>query len=464
MTATRKWSLPTVIAALGAAAAALLVVQSFMGAESAADALTLRTWALVIFAVSLFATHALPEHITALLVLLLAIVGGVAPASVVFSGFEVGALWLLFSGIIVGIAAQEAGLGAWVAWYILGRMRMTYVRAVVLLVVVSVLLGFVIPATIPRIILLMPIALGIAEALGFKAGSRGYTGIALAAGVGTFGPTFAIVTANLPTVVHMGAIESVYGLKVSYAEFLFYHFPVIGVLRGIALVAFLILLFREPERIADEKPLEPMNARQKKLLAVLLGALVMWVTDSWHGIHPAWIAMGAAIVIMWPGLKLISPTAFKEKVDLSPVLYVAGILSIGAIMVANGLDKEVGKIVLSAVDWSSHGTLADLYFIGVLSILVSLISTVPAVPTLLVPIADQISTATGLSLSAVLMTELLGFSTTLLPYQAPPLVVLLSLCAVKAVDLVKLNVLLAIVMLTLGFPAAMAWWQAIGLL
>jgi len=460
-TTTTGVSVSKVIAAMGAAVAAGLM---FYGLQAGGEHEVMRTWALVIFAVSLFATHALPEHITALLVMFVALVADVAPANVVFSGFEVGALWLLFSGIIIGVAAQEAGLGLYVAKKILGRVRLTYVRAVILLVIAAFLMGFVIPATIPRIILMMPIALGLAQAMGFKEGGKGYTGLVFAMGVGTFGPTFAVVTANLPTMVHVGAMETVYGLKLSYSQYLLYHFPVTGIFRALALVTMLILLFREKETRISEEDSPVMTRTQKRLMVVLASALIIWGTDVWHGVHPAWVAMGAAIVILWPQAKLISPGAFKEKIDLSPVLYVGGILSIGAIMIANGLDKELGAFVLQWVDWSTDSDLINMYLIGLLSIAICLVATAPAAPVLLVPIASQISLATGISLGAVLMTEILGFSTTLMPYQGPPLVVLLSMCSAKVFDLVRLNLSVAAVMLILGFPLSFLWWRAIGLL
>ncbi len=460
-TTNRGASVSKVIAAMGTAVAAGLM---FYGVQAGGEHEVMQTWALVIFAVSLFATHALPEHITALLVMFVALVADVAPANVVFSGFEVGALWLLFSGIIIGVAAQEAGLGLYVATKILGRVRLTYVRAVILLVVAAFLMGFVIPATIPRIILMMPIALGLAQAMGFREGGKGYTGLVFAMGVGTFGPTFAVVTANLPTMVHVGAMETVYGLKLSYSQYLLYHFPVAGVLRALALVTMLILLFREKETRISEEESPVMTRTQKRLMVVLAGALLFWGTDVWHGVHPAWVAMGAAIIILWPRANLISPGAFKEKIDLSPVLYVGGILSIGAIMIANGLDKELGAFVLQWIDWSAESDLVNMYLIGLLSIAICLVATAPAAPILLVPVASQISLATGISLGAVLMTEILGFSTTLLPYQGPPLVVLLSMCSARVFDLVRLNLSVAAVMLILGFPLSFLWWRAIGLL
>ncbi|NBT73280.1 MAG: proline--tRNA ligase [Betaproteobacteria bacterium] len=139
-------------------------------------------------------------------------------------------------------------------------------------VIAAFLMGFVIPATIPRIILMMPIALGLAQAMGFKEGGKGYTGLVFAMGVGTFGPTFAVVTANLPTMVHVGAMETVYGLKLSYSQYLLYHFPVTGIFRALVLITMLILLFREKETRISEEDSPVMTRTQKRLMVVLAGA------------------------------------------------------------------------------------------------------------------------------------------------------------------------------------------------
>jgi len=457
----KRFRLATLIAVAGSALALYLLVLSLGGGANAEQ---LKTWALLVLAISLFATHVLPEHVTALTVFLLALLGDIAPANVVFSGFEVGALWLLFSGIVIGVAAQEAGLGTFIARLILSLWRMTYVRAVILLVVIAVVLGLIIPATIPRIILLIPVALGMAEAMGFEEGGRGYTALALAVGLGTFLPTFAVLTANLPAVVHVGAIESVYGIKISYAEFLIYQLPVIGVLRMVVLMVVLLLFFYQPGQPVADVGHEQMTPQQRRLAVVLLGAIAFWATDVFHGIHPAWIAMAAAVAILWPSARLISATAFKEKVDFAPVLYVASLLSIGAILIENGLDTELGAFMLGFVSFHPESQLLNLYLLTGLSQLVCLISTTPAAPILLVPIAGGLGQAADVPLMGVLMAQLVGFSSALLPYQAPPLIVLLSVCKLRFQDVVKVIMLVALATLSLGVPVAYVWWGALGLL
>lgn len=449
------------LASMAAVAALLLLLRSFFVADYAAD---YRTAAVVVLAIGLFATHALPEYVTSLLILFLAIILQVAPPQVVFSGFAVGGLWLLFSGIIIGAAVAEVGLGRYIAHAILGRFRLTYVRAVVLLVLCGVLLAFLMPATIPRIIIMMPIALGLAQAMGFEESGPGYTGLAIAVGAGTCLPPLSIMTANLPVVVHVGAIESVYGLTVSYAQYFLYHFPVGGLLRIVGVIGFLILFFRQtPKAIEEEHEPEKLDSRQRRVLLVLAGALLMWMTDFLHHIAPAWVSLGAAVLLLWPSMGVFGPTTFRDRVQLAPVIYLAGILSIGAIMTANGLDKVLGSYVVQTLDLQPNEDFLNYYATIGVSIVMCLIVTQAAVPVLLVPLAEQISAATDMSLMAVLMTQVTGFSIALFPYQVPPLVVTLSLCRISVLNLTKVVIAMAILMLIVGAPLNYLWWKALGL-
>lgn len=456
-----RLSMSTAVAWLAAIAAALLYAWSF---TAAADPAPVRALALLVLAIGLFASHALPGYLTALIAFFLAILTGVGPPEVVFAGFQSGGTWLLFSGIVIGLAVGELGLGAHVARMVLSRIELTYFRAVALLVAVSVLLSFFMPATIPRIIVLLPIALALAEAMGFRPGSRGHAGLASAVAVGTMLPAFSIMTATLPGVVMVGAIETVYGVTPTYAEYLLYLFP-IGVVRALAVIAIVVLLFRQPPQEArlTEAPGQ-LNRAQWRLLAILCGALLFWLTDLLHGVAPAWISMGAAIVILLPRIGVLDPMTVRDRANLAPVIYIAGILSIGAIVGHSGLDEAIGTALLRTLHLEPGNSVVNFYAVIGISMAVSLMVTQPASPVLLVPLAAQVSEATGLNLTAVLMTQLLGLSTMFLPYQGPPLIVALGMARLRMADLARLCTLVAIVSLVLGAPLTYVWWRAIGLL
>ena len=72
----------------------------------------MRAAGVVVIAVSLFATAAIPEFLGALIFFFLCVIFTIAPPDVIFSGFFSGAVWLVLGGLIIGIGIEVSGLGA----------------------------------------------------------------------------------------------------------------------------------------------------------------------------------------------------------------------------------------------------------------------------------------------------------------------------------------------------------------
>ena len=82
-------------------------------------------------------------------------------------------------------------------------------------------------------------------------------------------------------------------------------------------------------------------------------------------------------------------------------------------------------------------------------------------------IPDQtplLATASGLSIEAVLMTFVIGFSTVFFPYQVPPLIVLLQLGNIPARAAIATALGTALVTVVVLLPLDYVWWRIIGLL
>src|SRR3546814_7285151 len=93
------------------------------------------------------------------------------------SGFASPAFWLVFGGLVIGAAVDRTGLGQRIARALVGRFRGGYLSTVTGVVTVCLALGFLMPSTMSRVILLLPIVLALAERLGYPDGSRGRTEI-----------------------------------------------------------------------------------------------------------------------------------------------------------------------------------------------------------------------------------------------------------------------------------------------
>ncbi len=190
----------------------------------------------------LWATSLLPEFITALLFFAAAMMAKIAPPEVIFGGFASSAFWLVFSGFVLGIAIRKTGLADRAAQALSarltdsaadGRQRGTP----------ELRPAFVMPSNMGRIALLMPIVAAMARRAAIADGSRGWFGPALAVGFGTFQLSATILPANVPNLVMSGAAEGSYGIHLNYVPYLLLHTPVLGWLKGAALVALICWLF-----------------------------------------------------------------------------------------------------------------------------------------------------------------------------------------------------------------------------
>lgn len=422
--------------------------------------------ALALAAVGFWATGALPEYVTALIFFLIAMVFGIAEAPAVFSGFAAGAFWLLFGGMILGTAVGRTGLGARLARSMARRMGVSYTGVLVGVVGVALALSFLMPSATGRAVLLIPVAVSLAAVFGFAPGSRGGNGIAIAAALGAVIPGFGVLPANVPNLVLAGAADTIHGLKLNYGEFLLLHFPVLGLCKAIAIVLVVRALFpdRMPEDPAADEELGPPSRDEWRLALILAGALALWATDFAHGVSPAWVALGGGVLCLLPRVGVIPTEKLGEAVQIRPLIYIAGVLSLGAIVTSTGFADRMAAAFLAVAGLTPGAGTANIATLTGAQILTSVLGTAPTVPAVWTPLADELAGATGLPVRTVLMTQVLAYSTVILPYQVPPVVVALQLAGVPMAKAVHAVLALAAVTLLVLLPLDLLWWEVLGLM
>jgi di/tricarboxylate transporter len=421
--------------------------------------------ALILLAIGWWATGALPFHLTSLTLFLLATVLEVAPPRVVFAGFASSALWLVFGGLVIGNAVQATGLGRRLARGLVGGLHGSYRAIVYGTVALGVALAFLVPAALGRIMILLPVFAALADELGFSRERTGRTGLLLAISFGTILPTFSILPANLPNMVLLGVSETLYGVSPSYASWLLVHFPVLGLLYAMVLAELICRLFPDrPERrgAAVAATLPPWSAAEMRLLAILVLALVLWATDSLHGVSPGWVALAAALACMLPGIGVLDVGRFETATSFGTFFYVAGVLGIVSLFDASGLAGVIGA---HALTWLPLNPDLPAQSFGALvgaAALIGLVTTHPGVPVVLGPLAALLAEAGNLPLETVLMTQTVGLAAMLLPYQSAPVMVALQVAGVRLAAGIKLSLLLGSITLIVLVPLDYLWWLWLG--
>lgn len=421
--------------------------------------------AVVILTIGLLSTAVLPEYLTALIFFFLSVVlAGVAP-NIVFSGFFSGAVWLVFGGLILGVAIVSTGLAARIAGSLETIFAGSYARIVTGTVLLMVGLSFVMPSSIGRIMIMLPIVLAYADRLGFVEGSNGRSGLILVTAMGSLTPTFAVLPASVPNVALAGAAEAIHGIQFSYGEYLLLHFPVIGFVSTAILPVFVILLFPDKVPPPGERPhAGPLTSPERRLLGVLFISLILWATDRLHGVSPAWVALGAGIFCALPGTGILSREPLLKRMDLSPLIFLAGVIGLGAVVTDSGIGKLLGNQLIAVLDLDSGSGFKTFAAVVGLGTALELVTTLPGQPAIMTSFADTIAQATGWPILTVLMTQVSAWALVMFPYQAPPLVATRALSGMPVRVFLRLMIPMAIFGWVVMLPLQYVWWRYLGYL
>lgn len=422
---------------------------------------------LGVFAIGLWATNVAPLYLATLVILLVGMVAKLAPPAVVFAGFYTTTFWLVFSGLVIATAFRDTGLSARVAAIVHRYAGTTYRRNVLVLAGAGVALVPIVPASSVRIVMLVPIAVSLAERMGFKLGSSGYCGLVFAAAFSTVTAGFAILPANVMNLLIVGMSETLYGQTIAFVDWSVMIAPTFGIVYTAGLVVAIFYLYPATTS-AGSAPSpasvpRPWTAAERRLLVVLAVALAGWITDRWHGVGPAWIGLGAAVACLAPRVGFIDAEAFGTKISWGFLVFTAGILSYAAIADATGLARALGEWFVATADFAPGQPLRTFALLAATSSVVGLIVTPFGTMVTLPPLAGAIAEATALPATTLLMTIFAGALAMGFPYQAPPVLLTLQLGRIAYREGIRLYTTLGAFVLIVLLPLTYVWWQLLGL-
>lgn len=443
--------------------AALLITASSANLNVLGDATMQRAAGIVVFSLGLWATGVVPEFFTSLVFLFLCAVFAIAPPGVVFSGFQASAMWLVFGGLVIGLAVNETGLARRLVHAMVDYIPANYFGILSSVIAAGGVLAFIIPSALSRAVLITPIAMELAARLGFAEGSKGRTGIVLAAGMATTLPAFAILPSNVPNLVLSASAESLFNIHFEYGHYLALNFPVLGVFSLLATLGLNWIFFHEaPSRDSAPSESGDVTGGERKLAAILMITVALWATDFIHGISPAWVAMGAALICAAPRVGVLKTSDLVKKVNFAPWLFVAGVVGLGAVASHSGLGAALGKGLLALTGQHIGGGLNGFSALVAIGMSIAFATTLPAVPAVMTPLAATLSTATGWPIDTVLMAQVPTWVLIPLPYLAPPILVTLSMAGITARRAAPLMLIYFVLGIAIALPLHFYWARHLG--
>src|SRR5579884_1547637 len=277
----------------------------------APDPVIAHALAITVFMVAYWIFEPVEHGITGLIGCYLFWALGVAKFETAFSGFTDNSPWFLFGAVLMGEAAAKSGIAARIGRAGMSVAGASYRGLLLAVIMLVLLLNFVVPSGMAQLAILAPMVMGIVNAFGVEKGSRIGRGlfVILTYSCGLFNK---MILAGGATVLARGLVQRITGQAIPWSTYFIAYLPAILVTVAASWLVVIWLYRPRRRRIpasgAAGQPAvrKPWSAAEKKTALVLLIAIILWATDFVHHIDPAVVALGAGLIVVLPGIGVLT--------------------------------------------------------------------------------------------------------------------------------------------------------------
>lgn len=441
---------------------------------------------LVVFACAVFAWACtrIDDTFVALAAGTVLTMTGVMSSGDLFSPLGDDIVWLLVSACIVAAGVTRSGLaGRAAAWIVTGAR--TPRQLVHLLTAALVVTAFALPSTSGRAALALPVFVAVARVLRQDQERDQEAAGRLTKALALLFPTVILLSA-VGSLIGAGAhlitsmlVADVTGEGFSFARWLLLGLPLALVTSHVAAEIVLAtvtcrsdrsqrlrITVEDVRRVSDTRVTGPLGVAESRAALLLAGVVVLWCSESLHGIDPAVVALLGALVVTSPRYGLLSLKQALPTVPWSMLLFMAATLALGQTLSSTGAAAYLARQAFSVVPTTSP-TAFVLAVIVVSTLAHLVIQSRSARSAVLVPIVVALAPATGTDVAAAAFasTAAAGFCHTLTS-SAKPVALFSDVEGVPtydASDLRRLSLWLMPVHVALVAAFSLVVWPALGL-
>lgn len=306
--------------------------------------------ALSLMAVVWWAVKAMDPGITSLTLLVsyvLLLDSEVVPSTAIFQLWTTPTMYLVIGGFLISDAIRRSGLGERLACHFIRRLVRSYSHVIISCYVLGFLLSFMIPHPWPRSFLLVSVMAYVIHSSKLSGKYAANVGLAIFAGSI---PTAMILITGDSTLNPL--VADFAGTTMSWGQW-FVRMGIPGILAAALTCTVQLVLFGKPaefqmdQTMITEKLKEMGGIKRKELMSVIVMvlAIAMWMTDSLHGIHAGWIAVGAVILLASPLVGVVNRESWNA-VNISTLLFLCAALSIGSIGRLTGMNEWIAEALM----------------------------------------------------------------------------------------------------------------------
>jgi len=416
-----------------------------------------------------------PVEITAVLLSTFYVIMGASNPGNAFSGYGDPIVWFIFAALVFGTAVDQSGIGKRIAYSLMRFSGPSFKSMMAIIVLVGAVLSFLTPAGVERLLIIYPIALGVAAVFvkgNVKGTNTGKLAMAITYLAGnTFG--FGILTGIAVNILGVGIIKQILGVDVYWSQWItWFGVPIMVTTLISIFIAWKIfppedyvLKSRKEEASKEFSNLGPMTGIEKRALLYLLITLGLWATDRWHHL-PSWgVAIFSAALFCGPGFGVITKEQLK-KIQFPIVIFSGAAITIGTVLGKTGVATWMGKALLGTFirpNMSHQAMGAITYLVGTVAH-IPLVESKTAAAAFTPAVAAFFQSlgvpALGPSLMSIMSADTIAF----FPYMMMPFLALMGLGYFSTKDSVKLLSSYTAVAICVQVLSCFTWYHWVGLL
>lgn len=357
-----------------------------------------------------------PGYTSALYLVLLAVFGVEKPG-LIFSTWTTSMMFLIIGAYLIAGAVKDSGLGERIAYKFIISFVTSFKSIIVAIFALTFILSLLIPHPWPRAFLIMSVMAVVIKSANIPredAVKIGFTVFASSVPV-------SLIFLTGDAAISPLAIQQA-GVPVGWLEW----FKLMGppsIIVSIVTCFMILFLFKPTQEIQINKDdmrqklagLGPMSGKEKRTAFWITLAILLWMTDSMHGIEIGWVTIVIAVAMSMPLIGEILTPASWSGVPLHVLLFLTAAVAIGRVGGSTGMNTWIAQTVLPSTVPTDPYILAA--FIATVSIVIHmLLGSVIAVMGIVIPAMIAFTSQMGIT---PLVPALLAYSAVASHYVLP---------------------------------------------
>ena len=377
---------------------------------------------LLLGATITWALDAFNYHAVALALPLAAVLFGAATPKEAFAGFSHPSWFLVLGVFAISAAISRTGLMYRLVLLIIARFPASYGWQTFALAASGLLLTPVIPSSNGRAVLSGPLVANLSEILRFRKGSAGSIGMSMAALLGFGHMSFMFMNGTATCLLAFGLLPDGVVNRVTWFSWLIAAL-VLGLVFFVVSYGSLLLLYRpKRQRVAGSQMVQAqlsalgsMDRNELITLLVVCASLLGFLTQSWHHVNSAWVALASFFLLFSWGV--LQDKAVRSEIDWNFLLSFGALVGYGGLISSSGLGSTAAEQLGPLLDGFGKNPYLLLPVISLAMFVLRFFLPLPAAQLVLLLSVLPVVGSTGIDPFVVCLTVLISGNPWLTSYQ-----------------------------------------------